>query len=89
MLICDGIMDILLHLAHSVFALDCENRYADGISNGFCGDAGGIEQQNLCGSDYIKLQQLQEQQSELEARLDEKMERWVYLTELKEKIDAQ
>jgi len=46
-------------------------------------------QQNLCGSDYIKLQQLQEEQNELEARLEEKMDRWVYLTELKEKIDAQ
>ena len=47
------------------------------------------EEQNNCGSDYIKLQQLQEQQAQLEAELDEKMERWVYLTELKEKIDAQ
>ena len=47
------------------------------------------EEQNSCGSDYIKLQQLQEQQTRLEAELDEKMERWVYLTELKEKIDAQ
>ena len=26
---------------------------------------------------------------EAEAKLEEKMERWVYLTELKEKIDAQ
>jgi len=46
-------------------------------------------EQNLCGSDYIKLQQLQEQQTELETLLEEKMDRWVYLTELKEKIDAQ
>jgi len=46
-------------------------------------------QQDLCGSDYVKLQELQTQQSELERLLDEKMERWVYLTELKEKIDAQ
>jgi len=45
--------------------------------------------QNLCGSDYVKLQELQEQQAELEAKLEEKMERWVYLNELKEKIDAQ
>jgi ATP-binding cassette subfamily F protein uup len=36
-----------------------------------------------------KLQELQEQQAALEAALEEKMERWVYLTELKEKIDAQ
>jgi len=47
------------------------------------------EQQSLCGSDYVKLQELQEQQAELEAKLEEKMERWVYLNELKEKIDAQ
>ena len=45
--------------------------------------------QNTCGSDYVKLQQLQEQQAELEQKLEEKMERWVYLNELKEKIDAQ
>ena len=45
--------------------------------------------QSLCGSDYVKLQELQEQQADLEARLEEKMERWVYLNELKEKIDAQ
>ena len=28
-------------------------------------------------------------QAELEAALEEKTERWMYLTELKEKIDAQ
>ncbi len=42
-----------------------------------------------CGSDYVKLQELQDTQAELEARLEEKTERWLYLTELKEKIDAQ
>ena len=46
-------------------------------------------EQETCGSDYVKLQQLQEQQAELEAKLEEKTERWMYLTELKEKIDAQ
>ena len=45
-------------------------------------------QQN-CGSDYIKLQELQAQEAELEAQLEEKTERWMYLNELKEKIDAQ
>lgn len=45
--------------------------------------------QQDCGSDYIKLQELQAQQAELEAQLEEKTERWVYLNELKEKIDAQ
>ena len=46
-------------------------------------------EQELCGSDYVKLQELQKRQGELETMLDEKMERWVYLTELKEKIDNQ
>ena len=45
--------------------------------------------QNDCGSDYVKLQELQTRQAELEAELEAKMERWVYLNELKEKIDAQ
>ncbi|MBE6996322.1 MAG: ABC-F family ATP-binding cassette domain-containing protein [Ruminococcaceae bacterium] len=45
--------------------------------------------QGLCGSDYMKLQTLQEQQAQLEAALEEKTERWIYLNELKEKIDAQ
>ena len=45
--------------------------------------------QNACGSDYVKLQALQEQQAALEAALEEKTERWLYLQELKEKIDAQ
>ena len=42
-----------------------------------------------CGSDYVRLQQLTEQRTELEHRLEEKTERWLYLTELKEQIDAQ
>jgi len=49
-----------------------------------CADA-----QGRCGSDYIKLQELQAKQAELEAKLEEKTERWIHLTELKEKIDAQ
>ena len=48
-----------------------------------------VEAQGRCGSDYVKLQELQAKQAELEAKLEEKTERWVYLTELKEKIDAQ
>lgn len=47
------------------------------------------EAQSHCASDYIKLQELQAQQTQLETLLEEKMERWVYLNELKEKIDAQ
>ena len=45
--------------------------------------------QDRCGSDYVKLQELQARQAELEAALEERTERWVYLNELKEKIDAQ
>ena len=47
------------------------------------------EAQGACGSDYVRLQELQAKQAELEAALEEKTERWMYLTELKEKIDAQ
>ena len=39
--------------------------------------------------DYEKLQALMAEQSQLEAQLEEKMERWVYLNDLKERIDAQ
>ena len=46
-------------------------------------------QQAQCGSDYQHLQELQEQNEELEAALEAKTERWLYLTELKERIDAQ
>ncbi len=45
--------------------------------------------QGQCGSDYVRLQELQAQETELEAQLEKKTERWVYLNELKEKIDAQ
>ena len=50
------------------------------------------ENQNLqaaAGSDYVRLQELQDQLTDLEAQLEHKDERWMYLTELKEKIDAQ
>ena len=47
------------------------------------------EAQGNCGSDYVKLQQLQDELTQLEAKLEQKMERWMYLNELKEKIDAQ
>ena len=46
-------------------------------------------QQAPRGSDYVKLQELQARQTELEAALEEKTEGWVYLNELKEQIDAQ
>ena len=40
-------------------------------------------------SDYVKLQELSALKSSLEAQLEEKMERWVYLNELAEKIERE
>jgi ABC transport system ATP-binding/permease protein len=40
-------------------------------------------------SDYIKLSQLTEQREEIEKELNTKMERWVYLNDLTEKIAQQ
>ena len=51
---------------------------------------GALEaQMAACGSDYVKLQELTEEQAREKAALEEKLERWVYLTELAEKIAAQ
>ena len=41
------------------------------------------------GCDYLKLEQAMTEQARLQQLLDEKMERWVYLNELAEKIEAQ
>ena len=41
------------------------------------------------GSDYGRLQELSAEREQLTAALDEKMERWVYLNDLAEKIEAQ
>ncbi len=40
-------------------------------------------------SDYVKLAELSKEKESVQAALDEKMERWMYLTELNEKIQAQ
>ena len=40
-------------------------------------------------SDYIRLQALMDQKGELEQKLEEKTERWLYLEELAEQIAAQ
>ena len=45
--------------------------------------------QMAAGSDFTRLQQLTDELTELETQLEYKTERWMYLTELKEKIDAQ
>ena len=46
------------------------------------------EQEAAC-SDYVRLTELTAQQTALEAQLEEKTERWVYLNELYEKISLQ
>ena len=43
-------------------------------------------QQDLNGADYEKLQALMAEQSQLEAQLEAKEERWMYLTDLAERI---
>ena len=40
-------------------------------------------------SDFEKLQQLLAEKEQLERELEEKTERWMYLTELAEKIESQ
>lgn len=40
-------------------------------------------------SQYSRLSELTEEKEKVQAKLDEKMERWMYLTELNEKIEAQ
>ncbi|MEG2221985.1 MAG: ABC-F family ATP-binding cassette domain-containing protein [Oscillospiraceae bacterium] len=45
--------------------------------------------QGQSGSDYVRLQELQAQQTVLQQDLEEKMERWVYLNDLAEQIAAQ
>ncbi len=47
------------------------------------------EEMSAAGSDYVKLQELTDEQSEVSALLEEKIDRWVYLTDLAEKIAAQ
>lgn len=44
---------------------------------------------NSAGSDYTRLQELTDKRMQLSDRLDEKMERWVYLNDLAEQIENQ
>ena len=39
-------------------------------------------------SDYVKLQELSDRKTALEQQLEEKMERWLYLNDLAERIAA-
>lgn len=49
-----------------------------------------LEAQMLkCASDFVKLNELTKEKKDAEALLEEKMERWMYLSELAEKIENQ
>lgn len=47
------------------------------------------EQISKCATDFIKLNELMQEKEKTEDELSDKMERWVYLTDLAEKIEAQ
>ena len=47
------------------------------------------EQISKCATDFIKLHELMQEKEKTEAELSDKMERWVYLNDLAEKIEAQ
>ena len=70
-----------------------EEREFETIDDDIAGLEAAIEenqkQQEAAGADFLKLQQLQDELSNLEAQLENKTERWMYLTELAEKIEAQ
>lgn len=49
-----------------------------------------LEEQMLkCASDFVKLNEITKEKEEAESLLEEKMERWMYLSELAEKIENQ
>ena len=47
------------------------------------------EQISKCATDFVKLNELMQEREKTEAELSDKMERWVYLNDLAEKIEAQ
>lgn len=47
------------------------------------------EQISKCATDFIKLNELMQEKEKTEAELSDKMERWVYLNDLAEKIETQ
>jgi ATP-binding cassette subfamily F protein uup len=47
------------------------------------------EREGACGSDYVKLQEVLAEKENMTRMLEEKMERWVYLNELAERIRDQ
>lgn len=59
----------------------------DGEIAGLENDIAGISEQiEIASSDYLKLQELMKQKEILDKALEEKMDRWVYLNDLAEKI---
>ncbi|MEG2176104.1 MAG: ABC-F family ATP-binding cassette domain-containing protein [Oscillibacter sp.] len=64
------------HIDEALAALEAEQAACD-------------KEMGACGSDYVRLQALTARQEDLARQLEEKTERWVYLNELKERIDAQ
>ena len=65
----------------TAFHLDCFGRTKPSVLLHFA--------QEAAGADFVKLQQLQAELTDLEEKLEHKTERWMYLTELAEKIEAQ
>ena len=61
------------------------------------GEIAGLEQKiaacdqemDACASDYVALERLTAERNQLEVQLEERMDRWVYLNELAESIEAQ
>ena len=47
------------------------------------------DEMEQAGSDYVRLQQLTEEKQALEQQLSDKMDRWVYLSDLADRIEAQ
>ena len=47
------------------------------------------EQISKCATDFIKLNEFMHENEKTEAKLSDKMERWVYLNDLAERIEEQ
>ena len=61
----------------------------DEVIAGLEADIAGLEQEILKAStDFVKLNELSKQKEQKEQELEERMERWMYLNELKEQMDA-
>jgi ATP-binding cassette subfamily F protein uup len=72
------------------FAESREFSQIDSVIGKLEADLSGIaEEMSGSWSDYVRMRELAAQQKKLQAELAEKMERWVYLHELAEKIERQ